>query len=217
MSTWGSLLSDIRADLKDTSATKRWPDSSLYVWAKDAIRDYSVHFPLRKSTTLTESDGKYALPDDFANDLYVTCPDDEYLEKRQTRPGVKYLTVHRPTLYSIREGFLYLNGSPSVGDEVTLFYEAKHDVPASETDTTFVLTIPEADEELIRLYVKAKATEQVRTQQSNLDRFSPGSGRRDDNPLEPETVNLMGEYYRKIAQRFPGGVIYLYRPDGRYR
>jgi len=217
MSTWGALLADIRADLKDTASTPRWSDSSLFVWAKDAIRDYSIHFPVQKSVVLTESDGKYELPSDFEHDVYVTCPDDAYLERRDTRPGVEYLEVFRPTLYTIREGFLYLNGSPSTGENVTLFYEAKHPVPASETDTTFELTIPEGDEELIRLYVKAKATEQIRTLTSNLDRFSPGSGRRDDNPLEPETSNLMGEYYRKIAERFPGGVIKLYRPGGRYR
>lgn len=217
MSTWGELLADIRADLKDTSTTQRWPDTSLYVWTKDAIRDYSVHFPMSKSAAVTVSDGKYALPADCDHVLYVTCPDDNYLEQRDTRPGVEYLAVFKPTLYHIREGFLYLNGSPSTGEVVTVFYEAKHPVPASETDTTFDLTIPEGDEELLRLYVKAKATEQIRTATSNLDRFSPGSGRRDDNPLEPETNNLMIEYYRKVAQRFPGGVIRLYRPGGRYR
>ncbi len=47
------------------------------------------------------------------------------------------------------------------------------------------------DEELIRLYVKAKATEQIRTQQSSLDRFKPGNGGRDDNPMNPEVRDLM--------------------------
>lgn len=214
MSTWGELLADIRADLKDTSSTPRWPDSSLYVWAKDAIRDYSLHFPQELDVILSESGGVYPLPSNFLEDIFVTNPEDRFLETRLTRPGVKYNTlVTRPTTYWIRGNDLYLNGVTS--EEVTLFYTAWHDVPTSEDDTTMELTIPVQDEELIRLFVKAKATEQIRTKQSNLDRFRPGSGARTDNPLEPETANLMFEYLRRVSQRYRGGVIKLYRTGSR--
>ena len=91
-------------------------------------------------------------------------------------------------------------------------YDARHVIPAASDDTAALLTIPEDDEELIRLYVKAKATEQIRTQQASLDRFKPGSGSRDDNPMTPETGNLMQEYRNKIAERIKGGTIMLYRP-----
>ena len=35
METWGTLLTDIRADLQDTSAKPRWGDDTLYVFTKD--------------------------------------------------------------------------------------------------------------------------------------------------------------------------------------
>ena len=65
--------------------------------------------------------------------------------------------------------------------------------------------------ELIRLYVKASCYEQMRSKQANLDRFKLGTGARDDNPIEPETRNLMVEYQWKITQRVAGGMIKLYR------
>ena len=99
--------------------------------------------------------------------------------------------------------------------DVYLTYEARHTLPADEDDTTFLLSVPESDEELIRLYVKAKISEQTRTKQATLDRFKQGSGRRDDNPLEPEVGDLMGEYRMKIAERTSGGIILLFRPGRR--
>ena len=46
MSTWGALLADLRTDLKDTGATPKWSDDTIYLFAKDAIRAYSVDLPL---------------------------------------------------------------------------------------------------------------------------------------------------------------------------
>lgn len=218
MSTWGALKTDIRADLKDDSSSPRWSDSSLYVWAKDAIRDFSLHFPRELSAELTVSNGAYPLPDRYMDDRFLTCPDSRYLERRITQPGIKYKSLfNNPTLYWIEETNLYLNGEPSAEDVVTLYYLAYHTIPASASDDDFVLTIPEYDEELIRLFVKAKANEQIRTKQSNLDRFRPGTSNRSDNPLEPEVENLMDEYFRRIAERYPGGAIRLYRTGRRYR
>lgn len=217
MSTWAGLLADIRTDLKDTGTTPKWTDEMLYVWLKDAVRDYTLNFPLESNATLTESSGAYALPSDFYEDVYVECPADRYVERRIAQPGVKYKTLSaRPTLYWIRQGNLYLNGSPGE-DNVELYYLAKHGLPTGATDDTFVMTIPENDEELIRLFIKAKASEQYRTKQATLDRFRPGSGNRTDNPMDPEVDNLMDEYYRRVATRFPGGVIRLYRTGRRWR
>jgi hypothetical protein len=212
MSTWAQLLADIRTDLKDTGSTPRWTNEALYLYAKDAIRDFSTHFPLLKRTTLTVAGTAYALPVDLVEIWNVECPAERFLERRLERPGSHYTKAGWPTQYYIEEGSLYLNGDPSDGDTVVLTYGALHTIPDSATDTTHTLTIPVVDEELIRLYVKAKATEQIRTQQASLDRFKLGSGARDDNPLEPETGNLMNEYRKKVAERYPGGIIKLYRP-----
>lgn len=219
METWASLLADIRADLQDTSDKPRWANDTLYVYAKDALRDYSIWFPRRLDRVELLLDGdKVSLPADFIEDIQVECPLNTLLERRLDRPGVKYRKHN--LYYFIQGGSLYLSGSPlGEGGSATgvanssglyLTYLASHPVPASSTDTTFVLTVPDSDVELVRLYVKAKIYGLMRSKTATLDRYKP-VGDRQDNPLQPETEDLWGEYYAKIAQRIPGGVISLYR------
>ena len=214
METWSSLLADIRADLQDTSDKPRWANDTLYVYAKDALRDYSTWFPRRLDRLeLVLIEDKYPLPADFIEDIQVECPLNTFLERRLDRPGVKY-RKHR-LYYFIQGGSLYLSGAP-LGEGGTnssglyLTYLASHPVPASSADLTFVLTVPDADMELVRLYVKAKIFGLMRSKTATLDRYKP-VGDRQDNPLAPETDDLWSEYYAKIAQRIPGGVISLYR------
>ena len=214
METWASLLADIRADLQDTAANPRWKDDTLFVFTKDAVRDYSIWFPRRVDRLgLALIEGKYPLPLDYIEDIQVESPLDNFLERRLDRPGVKY---RRSSLYYfIQGGSLYLSGAPLGGggtgsSGVFLTYLASHPVPGSVDDREFILTVPDSDIELVRLYVKAKVNGQMRQRQAALDRFKP-VGERTDNPLEPEVDNLWGEYYAKIAQRIPGGVISLYR------
>jgi hypothetical protein len=150
--------------------------------------------------------------------INVECPIGTFLENRNERPGRKYFTsssATRPFTYHIEGGGLYLNSPPLEGDSVLLTYFAVHVVPASETAAT-VMTVPDRDLELIRLYVKAQVNIQMRGKQARLDRFKTGAGARDDNPLEPESVDLMQDYYAKIAERISGGAVKLYRP-GRIR
>ena len=82
----------------------------------------------------------------------------------------------------------------------------------------FVFEVPDADLELIRLYVKAKVYEQMRSKQAALDRFKLGSGSREDNPIAPEVEDLMKIYHEKIMERIPGGDIELFQvsEDERY-
>jgi hypothetical protein len=212
MTTWADFLAEVRLDVQDTGATPRWTDEMLWIYTKDAIRDYSQWFPKRVDRLLIAPvNGVYSLPADYVDDVYVECPEDRILERRQEIPGRRYGSITRPLYYHIQGGNLYLNGSPLDGDNLYLTYDAVHPVPASETDTTFVLTVPDADIELIRLYVRAQVHAQMRSKQARLDRFEPGSGRRDDNPLTPEMTNLMADYNSKIALRIKGRAIKLYR------
>ena len=215
MTTYAQLLSDIRTELKDTAAT-RWTDETLYLWVKDAIKDYSGWFPqtVDKVTMTMDSNNSSALPTDFLQDYTVECPANTFLEKRANRPGKKYTTPASPTLYYISGGRLYLDAAPT--DDCLLTYGAIHTIPSSYLSTTTVMSIPSSDEELVRLYVMAKANEQVRTKQSSIDRFKLGAGRRDDNPVNLEVSTLMDEYYAKIAERTPGSSVALYR-QGRRR
>lgn len=212
MTTWVQFLKDLREDLQDTGSSPRWTNYLLWMYTKDAVRDYSIWFPYQKDrVTLVESGAGYALPDDFSEDILVECPEDTFLERRRSRPGVKFITQTRPYFYWVEGDRLYLNGTPT--DDVLLTYNAVHPVPTSEKNIpTFTFTVPDGDLEMLRLYVKAQVHSQMRQKQARLDRFEPGSGRRDDNPLAPETDTLMREYYNKIAIRTSGGAVRLHRP-----
>jgi len=205
MTTWADLLVSIRVDLQDDEGN-RWDDTILELYATDALRDYSQWFPCRKDrTALTLSNGSYALPTDFVDVFFVECPMDRYLEERRPRSGVRFPAKSgRPSCFYIQGGNLYLDGSPLEGDEVLLTYAAAH---------TFE-TLPPMDEELIRLYVKIKVYERMRTRQAALDRFksrSDAGGSRQDNPLLPEVDSLRRMYEEKIAARVAGGAIMLHR------
>jgi hypothetical protein len=218
MYTWNELLADIRSDLQDTGETPRFPDKMLFLYAKDAIRDYSQWFPRRvdqlKLTTDPDGGIFYPLPTGFIEDIFVEAPTSRFLERRQEHPGLRYMQYVRPFYYWVEGGNLYLD-CKTYNAELLLTYYATHPVPASETDETFVITVPDLDIELVRLYVKAKAYGQTRSRQANLDRFKP-RGNREDNPLRPEFEDLMTEYEQKIAERSTGGVIRLFR-SGRSR
>jgi hypothetical protein len=224
MSTWSALLTDIRADLKDSGTTLKYSDSMIFLYLKDALRDYSQFFPLKKfrvAMVLNLIPTSFVLPLDYIGGAIVECPLDRFLEERLAISGNTYNSVRPATTFAIVGGLLYINGDPPTSS-VYLSYDAHHPIPAAITGPPavpigdFVMTIPEDDEELIRLYIKAKVYGQTRTLASSLDRFKLGTGARDDNPLRPEVSNLMDEYHAKIDERFPGGVVKLYRP-GKYR
>lgn len=218
---WEDFLADLREDLKDTGATPKWSDDVLLVYLRDSIRDYSTWFPRRiDRTVLVEASEAYDLPDDFVDVVFLECPRDTYLEARSPRPGTKFPTVSgTPVLFYIDGGSLYLWGSPDSGDEVLLTYRAVHSIPDDWDDAVTTLTVPARDLELIRLYIKAKAYESMRSRQASLDRFklraTAGSDRQ-DNPLGPEVDDLMATYHQKISARLGGGTIKLYR-SGRLR
>lgn len=222
MTTSQELIAAVRVDLQDTSTgTPRWSDEMLWQWACDAAADYSQEFPRRvDGSILTETDGSYGLPDDFVWDINVQCPSDTFLEKRRPVPGAVFKPTTSPKFYYIDGGRLYLSASTT--DDVILSYYAIHSIPEpleepedgwpEDEPPDFTVTVPDRDLELIRLYTCAKAHEQMRGKQARLDRFELGSGKRDDNPMMPETNKQMEEYRKKLAARKKGGVVSLYRP-----
>lgn len=209
-------LKAIRDDMQDTAATPRWGDDILLLYVKDAIRDYSMWFPRRIDRIVPVAAGAgYTLPADFIDPILVECPRDTYLEQRMPRQGIRF-PAHggRPFFFFIESGTLYLDGAPQSGDEVLLTYSAVHAVPTGLDDTTWTLTVPVSDEELIRLYVRGKCHLQMRARQAALDRFktrATAGADRQDNPLAPEVDNVMSDYYARIAQRTRGGIIMLSR------
>jgi len=215
MSTWGTLLADIRIDLKDAGTTKRWSDEIIFLFAKDAIRAYSVDLPMQVyREVLTAANGSFALPSQYTGIISVESSEGVYLARYEPLQGKRIKLPSEARSYYVSGYVLYLDVTPSDGDTILFSYKKSHDVPTSKDDTTKAMTYPAEDEEIIRLFVKAKVAEQMRLAQSGLDRFKPGSGSRDDNPLMPEHDELMGEFRRRIAER-SGGIIHLNR-TGRF-
>jgi hypothetical protein len=203
---WGELKTDIRSDLQDTA--NKYSDTLLFLYVKDAIRDYSVWFPKRADRELLSRNGSgYSLPNTFIEEIYVETPLDTYLEKRIVHPGTVRKATLSPRNYYIQGGMIYLSAL-EYDEPVYLTYFATHPVPTSESDDAFVVSIPDMDIELIRIYVKAKLYERIRAKQASLDRFKP-VGTRDDNPIIPEVADLMREYEKGISERIGGGTVFL--------
>lgn len=212
---WGTFLANTRADLKDTGTSPKYADSLIYLYMTDALRDYSRWFPRRVDrASLTLSGDSYPLPSDYIRAIAVESPQDRFLEERRVGGGLRYRAMSPALVYYIDGGSLYLMGDPHA-DGVFLTYHSTHTAPADENDTSFVLTVPDQDLELIRIFVKAKCLGQTRSRQSSLDRFELSAGDRRDNPLRPEVQTLMDEYHARINERIPGGVVRLVRSGRR--
>ena len=207
MTTWASFLDAIRAYLKDDQENPKYSDHLIYLYTVDAIRDYSQWFPRERRVEIEPLDGGYPAPEDMVDVRVVEYPEGTYLKTRVARPGYTFRTLPSPTLYWVEGNTLYINSEPK--RPLFLTYGGIHAYPTSDEDEEFEFTVPSRDIELINIYVRAKCLEQTRTRQSSLDRFKR-RGSRDDNPMMPETVSLMDEYYNKIAERSTGGIIYLY-------
>jgi hypothetical protein len=217
--TWAQFLAELRVELNDVPATggaPRYSDDLLYLYARDGIRDYSQFFPKNvRQEQLVAVEGsvrQYVLPQDILGIEDVQCPLDTHLQLRQERPGSQVVIRYSLLWYWIAGDNLFLNYDPKEGDGVYLSYYALHPVPADKTDATFVLTVPNADLELIKLFVMAKVQIKVRNDQSRLDRFKITSGSRDDNPMIVETTDFMERYHEGITRRMRGGRIQLYHP-----
>ena len=106
MTTWSGFLAELRIDIQDTSATPRWSDKLLWVYTRDAIRDYSTWFPRRiDRVTIAKLNGAFTLPSDFIQEIFVESPSDTFLKKRFEQPGTRLRSS--TTLYTIQGGKIY--------------------------------------------------------------------------------------------------------------
>jgi hypothetical protein len=213
---WGDLLSELRVNIEDTSDTPKYPDTLLRKYLREAVADYSQFLPLELVDVAlaqdTDNPKKFVLPADFIDDISVSCPAGRYLEPRRGRLGTKVAVSSRPLFYYTDGNHnLYLDADPGE-DAVLLTYKALHPIPTSESELDFEFTIPDANMELIQLYIEGKVNTKIRNNQARLDRFKIGAGNRTDNPMEEEVEDFFDEYRRKLAQRVPSTPITLYRP-----
>jgi hypothetical protein len=147
-------------------------------WARDAIRDYSMHFPLRKIQTLATSlnDNTYDLAADFIDVVSVEYPTGE-----DPRKYLKRRPVSHPDFWSA-DGFydivpnedatntneLWISTDPAAAEGIDVYYDAQHSAAIA---LGTAITVPDRHVHILRQYVIWQAI----LQRANLEHANPTS------------------------------------------
>lgn len=146
----------------------RWPEPIVNAWIRDAIRDYSAHFP-RFVDTDTEGTNIECVADQQEYSLssftgiqtvldveYPAGEDPpEFVERRdQDDPrGFEGLGVYAVQGFE-RPSALRLGEEPSEGEEIRIAYLADHSMPTSDAEA---LTVPDYHLDALVLFVHWRA------------------------------------------------------------
>jgi hypothetical protein len=199
--TWGELETAIRVSIGDPAGdSQRYAEAELLEYVKDAIRDYSVQFPVftrLEITELTVAPVSFAIPDDclsiigvevgWGGRLKCWVPKNEPYAQTSGMP---------PAFYYIEGDTIYLNGDPGAKTTYLLYRRARA-LPAESAD---VIEAPDTDLDLITAFAMARCQLRIALQAAPIDRWRE-DGRRDDNPLLEPYKELMALYRRAISER----------------
>ena len=164
MSTWTEMLSQVRAELEESSASI-WTDASLLRWLNDAAQDFArktVNLEDEQYATSTVGQESYDLPEYTidVSSVYFSTNEDSLLRltmKDYTRASQDDDTGD-PVMYAIHNNALWLNPVPDTASTIR-FFRTYYPTPITlETET-----VPYADEHeaAMRNYIKARAFEQI--------------------------------------------------------
>lgn len=224
------LMSYVRKTMTDRidagtapAATPILSDDELRDYVNDALRNYSLHFPPKKTVVLTlvAAQRQYTLPTDFKSVVQarydrVVGNFTLYLTEMPYKGGESTASswIGFPKLgilqspyagrfynghYEIVDGQLSIDFDPAGdGDTITLHYEALLALPTSETAP---LGVPDDDLELLALYAEGKAWKTIEGRDANLSRFTDRTGRRDDLPTERMSTRLFNAYQQLLKER----------------
>ena len=232
MKNRGWLRSYVRksmGDRADNSNTPTLSDDELNDFINDAIRDYSMKFPVQKDNEITLTTGNtvtdrvYPLPADVYEIVQVQYhrPDntmDYYLKPMDWKGGETGTTNfvgfakfgiwqsplggrYFPGNYYVWEGKLNIDFDPrGDGDTLKVRYKALYTLPLDDVTT---LLIPDEDMELIQLYTLAQAWKEMESKDTLLSRWrtKDDGGRRDDMPTEKMSTRLFNAYQQKLKER----------------
>ena len=167
-----TLLSDFidlcEADLAD-SENATWSATDVEQWSRDAIADYSEHFPrtLTAQIETDDDDRTYDLPNDFLKPILVEHPIDNdpptYLQPRLPQhpqfwaEDGFYCIVSRDDDTDVNE--IWISTKPADDDEINITYKAHHD---NSIATNVAITIPDEHAHILRNYVVWRATLQLK-------------------------------------------------------
>jgi hypothetical protein len=167
LTTLTELIDACEADLAD-SGNATFAAADVQQWCRDAIADYSQHYPRKMTATINaaDDDREYDLPAALAQVITVEYPDGED-PKKFLRPR----PYSHPDFWS-EEGFysvllredatdapeLWISTKPSTGEDIIVDYAANHDNTILVGGT---LTVPAEHESILRKYVIWQATVQL--------------------------------------------------------
>ncbi|MFC2025850.1 hypothetical protein ACFLUC_01510 [Chloroflexota bacterium] len=177
MATLADLRTLCRRRLGDLTSLYAFTDDQINQWINDAIAEYSIHFPLRKSTTITcaDNDRQYNISvTGIQSVISVEYPTGEdppiYLTPRPyTHKNFwsKDLGKNDSFYTFIQEGDgtsqIWISEKPAANEEIKIWYSGKHDylTPGSEDETT----VPERHYELLVLFVMWAAWQELAAQE----------------------------------------------------
>jgi len=163
-----------RRRLGDLTSPYKWTDDQVNQWINDSISAYSIHFPQTLSNTINCTDDvrDYALPAGIMQIRSVEYPDGEdppeYLYRREiTHPDfweVDGFYAFKAATTNKSIGTLYISEEPSTGEDIIVIYDGEHTY--MDDDDTDELTVMERHLDLIILYVRMAAYQELATTES---------------------------------------------------
>ena len=166
--TLANLIDHCEADLSD-SGNATWTAADVEQWCRDAILDYSLHFPRIKMKDITTSanDRDYDLEADFLSVVSVEYPQGqtppEYLEPREYQHPDFWLEdgYYDVVLNEDKENAaeLWISEKPSASQTIRVHYQALHDYTIATNEN---LTVPYKHHHILRAYVVWKALVQLK-------------------------------------------------------
>jgi G:T-mismatch repair DNA endonuclease (very short patch repair protein) len=169
--TLQNLIDAIEADLAD-SGNATWAAADIQQWCRDAIADYSTHFPrtLTEDITTAANDRKYDLPAGFIEVLTVEYPSGqdppEYLARRpHDHPNFwidsgYFDIVERDDDTDVSE--IWISEKPAASETVSVLYHAIHLQDTTDLTTSDNLTVRERHHYILKKYVFWQAYEQLK-------------------------------------------------------
>lgn len=152
----------IRRRLGDLETPYTFSDEQINQWINDAIADYSMHFPLTKTQTIscTANIRNYDLATDFIFALKVEFPVGEdppqYLYFREkTHPEFWQVNGYYFEEKEIGDNdldIIYISQKPTAAQSIKVTYHSRH--AFLDNDDTDEVTVPEEHLELMILFVR---------------------------------------------------------------
>ena len=190
MSSRSGLRTTIRAELNDSGSVKLWTDGQLDQWLAEAIREYGWRLPKEASESIaTVADqADYGLAADCLRVRRVEHPEGFFrVEARRAGGDVLdpfVLAQGQPQAVATQLSFevwgpiggrtLTLRPAPTTtGETIAVQYDALWSEPTADGDE---LSLPNAEEHLLILYVAGRALQWIGTDESKRQRFERQRG-----------------------------------------